>query len=78
MYLDDQHHNNDDNQKYRLPDPPDSWLSIATQPLRQELRAEQGAQRLHDQMLLQQNGAKKEYQIHMQQRAQREAQKFIM
>ncbi|KAA6353830.1 MAG: hypothetical protein EZS28_050643, partial [Streblomastix strix] len=66
------------NQQYRLPDPPDSWSSITTQPLSLELRAQQGAQRLHDQRILQENRARNEYRIHIQQRVQNKAQKFLV
>ncbi|KAA6371542.1 MAG: hypothetical protein EZS28_032932 [Streblomastix strix] len=59
-------------------DPPDSWASIATQPLSLELKAQHGAQRLHDQRILQENRARNEYRIHMQQRAQNKAQKYLM
>ncbi|KAA6366027.1 MAG: hypothetical protein EZS28_038446, partial [Streblomastix strix] len=66
------------NQQYKLPDPPDSWWNIVTQPLNLELRAQHGVQRLHDQRILQENRARNEYRIHMQQRAQNKAQKYLM
>ncbi|KAA6369617.1 MAG: hypothetical protein EZS28_034856 [Streblomastix strix] len=43
-----------------------------------DLSAEQDAQRLHNQMLLQQNRALNEQRIHIQQRAQNKAQKFLI
>ncbi|KAA6369107.1 MAG: hypothetical protein EZS28_035368, partial [Streblomastix strix] len=61
-----------------LPDPPNSWANIATQPTSLDSRAQQGAQRLHDYRILQENRAKNEYRIHMQERAQNKAQKFLM
>ncbi|KAA6363663.1 MAG: hypothetical protein EZS28_040810, partial [Streblomastix strix] len=66
------------NQPFRLPDHPHSWSSISTQPMDIDFRAEQDAQRLHNQMLLQENRARREYQIHMQQKSQNKAQKFLM
>ncbi|KAA6373291.1 MAG: hypothetical protein EZS28_031183, partial [Streblomastix strix] len=59
-------------------EPTDSWSSITTQPLSLELRAQQGAQRLHNEMILQENLASKECRIHIQQRAQYKAQKYLM
>ncbi|KAA6358195.1 MAG: hypothetical protein EZS28_046278, partial [Streblomastix strix] len=66
------------NQQYRLPDLPDSWSSKVTQPLSLELRAQRGAQRLHDQRILQKNRARNEYRIHMQQITQNKAQQYLM
>ncbi|KAA6354534.1 MAG: hypothetical protein EZS28_049939, partial [Streblomastix strix] len=65
------------NQPYRLPDPLNCWSSITTQPQSLELRYQQGAQRLHDYRVLQENRARNEYRIHMQQRAQNKAQKYL-
>ncbi|KAA6382323.1 MAG: hypothetical protein EZS28_022150, partial [Streblomastix strix] len=66
------------NQQYRLPDPPDSWASITMQPVRMDLRAQQEAQRFHNERILQENRARNEYRIHMHQRAQNKAQQFLM
>ncbi|KAA6376454.1 MAG: hypothetical protein EZS28_028018, partial [Streblomastix strix] len=66
------------NQTYRLPDAPDSWSSITTQPQSLELRTQQEAQRLHNERILQENRARNEYRIHMHQRAQNKAQKYLM
>ncbi|KAA6366024.1 MAG: hypothetical protein EZS28_038449, partial [Streblomastix strix] len=66
------------NQRYRLPEPTDSWSSITTQPLSLELRAQQGAQILHNEMILQENRASKECRIHMYQGAQNKAPTYLM
>ncbi|KAA6367765.1 MAG: hypothetical protein EZS28_036710 [Streblomastix strix] len=65
-------------QPYRLPDRPNSWSSITTQPVGMDFRAEQEAQRLHNEMILQENRARNKYRIYIQQRALNKAQKFLM
>ncbi|KAA6366953.1 MAG: hypothetical protein EZS28_037520, partial [Streblomastix strix] len=66
------------NQQYRLPDAPDTWTSITTQPRSLELRTQQEAQRLHNERILQENRARNEYQIHTHQRAQNKEQQYLM
>ncbi|KAA6363032.1 MAG: hypothetical protein EZS28_041441, partial [Streblomastix strix] len=65
-------------QPNRLPDPPNSWTSIAIQPVGMYFRSEQDAQRLHNEMILQENRARKEYRTYMQQRALNKAQRYLM
>ncbi|KAA6326639.1 MAG: hypothetical protein EZS28_053923, partial [Streblomastix strix] len=66
------------NQTYIFQDPPNSWSNVITLPTGMDLRAQQEAQRLHNQRILQENRARNECRIHMQQRAQNKAQKFLM
>ncbi|KAA6361281.1 MAG: hypothetical protein EZS28_043193 [Streblomastix strix] len=66
------------NQQYRLPDAPDSWASITTQPRSLKLRTQQEAQRLHNERVLQENRARNEYRIHMHQKAQNKAQQYLI
>ncbi|KAA6379587.1 MAG: hypothetical protein EZS28_024885 [Streblomastix strix] len=66
------------NQQYRLPDPPNFCSIITSQQVNMDFRAEQYAQRLRNEKILQENRERKEYRIHMSQRAQNKAQKYLM